>query len=58
MDVILEILAALASIANIVILLLELYDRLKEYRHRQMTRKKVKLGKHRASYKNLTAPPA
>ena len=44
-----EILTAFACIANIVMLLLELYDRLKEYKHQQMTRKKVKLGKHRAS---------
>jgi hypothetical protein len=42
---VLEILSALASIANIGVLLLELYDRWKEHRHRRIvTGEKEKTG--------------
>ena len=47
MNVVLEILNVLACIVNVVILLLELYDRWKKYRHQQMVAgEKVKPSGH------------
>lgn len=49
MNVVLEILSALANMAGIWSLLLELLDRWREHRHRRMTEgEKEKTGGHRS----------
>ena len=49
MNVVLEILNALACVAGVWSLLLELYDRWREYRHQRMTRGDMEeTGGHRS----------